>query len=70
MNYYAITGRMVGDDEDSTFLLGPMPNRQAAIDAFKAEMWEMSDVDTEDRDDELNEIFINSVIWSESPLWC
>ena len=68
MKYYAITGRLLGDDEDSTFLLGPLPDRQAAIDAFKAEMWEMKDVDVEARDYELNEIYINSVIWSESPL--
>ena len=70
MNHYAVTGRLLGDDEDSTFLLGPLPDRQAAIDAFKAEMWEMNDVDVEDRDHELNEIYINSVIWSESPLQC
>ena len=69
MNHYAVTGRLLGDD-DITFLLGPLPDRQAAIDAFKAKMWEMNDVDVEDRIDEIDEILINSVIWSESPLQC
>lgn len=75
MKFYLITGRMTGDDEDTT--LTPVANSRAeAIGLFIEEMWAMelgSCLDTYTFDREQAEavgegVVVNSVYESNSPI--
>ena len=54
MTWFVITGRIVGDDEDTVLIL-QAPSKDYAIAAFEAELME------EDPDNE-GEIIVNAVI--------
>lgn len=73
--FYLVTGRMVGDDEDTT--LTPIANSRAeAIEAYIEEMWAMelgSCLDTYTFDREQAEaigegVVVNGVYESNSPI--
>lgn len=73
-NYWAITGRVCGDDEDSAFVYGPC-TRDEAIRAFRIDMREVSNLPTLDgepdpiRDDPEGVIvFVNLVFRSDMPI--
>lgn len=63
--YYAVTGRICGDEED-TLLLVTATEHEKAVEAFKTELRAIRNVDPEDQDDA--EIFIGAVVWSASPI--
>lgn len=66
--HYAVTGRVLGDEEDTVILL-EASDRDEAVEKFKAELRDIRDVDPEDVDDPWNEVFINAVVWSATPIF-
>lgn len=66
--YYAVTGRICGDEED-TLLLVTGANHEEAVEAFKAELRAIRNVDAEDQETPENEIFIGAVVWSQTPIF-
>ena len=66
--HYAITGRADGDDEDTLILL-EASDRDEAIEKYKAELRAIREVDPEDVDAPWNEIYINAVVWSATPIF-
>ena len=66
--HYAVTGRIDGDDEDTLILL-EASDRDEAIEKYKAELREISNVDPEYADEPGNEIYINAVVWSATPIF-
>jgi hypothetical protein len=69
--YYAVTGRIPGDDEDSIYVVRAV-SRGTAIDAFEEALWEY-ELDREARQEELERevgrhTFINSVVVSDTPI--
>lgn len=66
--HYAVTGRVLGDEEDTMILL-EASDRDEAVEKFKAELRDIRDVDPEDVDDPWNEVFINAVVWSATPIF-
>lgn len=77
--YWAITGRIPGDEEDS-ILIFHLPDRRAAIAAFEESMWDaevqrhrMSEQQAAEARAALQSqhgqvVFINSVCVSDSPI--
>jgi hypothetical protein len=77
--YWAVTGRIPGDDEDS-ILIFHLPDRRAAIAAFEQAMWDaevqrhrMNEQEAaQARKDLLSQhdqvVFINTVCVSDSPI--
>lgn len=77
--YWAVTGRIPGDDEDS-ILIFHLPDRPAAIAAFEQAMWDaevqrhrMNEQEAaQARKDLLSQhdqvVFINTVCVSDSPI--
>jgi hypothetical protein len=77
--YWAVTGRIPGDDEDS-ILIFHLPDRRAAIAAFEEAMWDaevqrhrMNEQEAaQARKDLLSQhdqvVFINTVCVSDSPI--
>lgn len=74
--YYAITGRIFGDDEDALFVYGPC-TKDRAIEAFKADMLELADLDEEQlqgcrRDMAIGPDdfpgYVNTIVKSDSPI--
>lgn len=68
--WYAITGRVCGDDED-TVLIFEADSKEDATREFIEQMWEMDGRCAEDREAAENEgagIFINSVVRSSTPI--
>jgi hypothetical protein len=77
--YWAVTGRIPGDDEDS-ILIFHLPDRRAAIAAFEQAMWDaevqrhrMNEQEAAHaRKDLLSQhdqvVFINTVCVSDSPI--
>lgn len=66
--HYAVTGRVGGDYEDTLILL-EASDRDEAVEKFKDELRDIRDVDPEDVDDPWNEVFINAVVWSATPIF-
>lgn len=72
MRYYAITGRLIGDDEDVPFLVGQQPDLDAARQAFINMMCEYRDRDPDEvnfinmRDGEM--VYITSAFASDTPI--
>lgn len=66
--HYAVTGRLCGDEED-TLLLVTGANHEEAMEAFKAELRAIRNVDAEDQEAPENEIFIGAVVWSQTPIF-
>lgn len=64
--YYAVTGRICGDEED-TLLLVTGTTHEEAVEAFKVELRAIRNVDAED--EEGIEIFIGAVVWSATPIF-
>lgn len=62
-----MTGRICGDEED-TLLLVRATNHEEAVEAFKAELRAIRNVDAEDQDKPDYEIFIGAVVWSNTPI--
>jgi hypothetical protein len=76
MTYYAITGRIHGDDEDVLYVYGPC-SKEEALGAFRADMRETSGLKEEDLRRLAKEIsgdpeyfpgYINSIVESESAI--
>lgn len=70
MSYYAITGRIWGDDEDTVLTLYA-DSKEEAINQFRHWMWEQDGSSQEDRDLlEANGegVFINQILVSTSPI--
>jgi hypothetical protein len=67
--WFAITGRIPGDDEDAMRVFH-VATREAAIAAFEVSMYE--DETAEARDNVMaghgQAVFINSIAWSDSPI--
>lgn len=66
--FYAVTGRIVGDDED-TLLLVQAENNEQATEAFKAELRAIRNVAAEDYDSPDYEIYIGAMVWSKTPIY-
>lgn len=66
--HYAVTGRIAGDDEDTMILLEASSHEEAA-EEYKAELRAIRAVGQEDVDDPWNEIYINAVVWSATPIF-
>lgn len=66
--YYAVTGRICGDEED-TLLLVTATEHEEAVEAFKTELRAIRNVDAEDQNEPGNEIFIGAVVWSQTPIF-
>lgn len=64
--YYAVTGRICGDEED-TLLLVTAAEHDEAVEAFKTELRAIRNMDPEDQNDA--EIFIGAVVWSQTPIF-
>lgn len=71
LKFYAVSGRIPGDDEDTTHLF-QAEDREHAIEQFKDALWSGKDEDHEDRagtrDSEGTDTYINSVVVSDSPI--
>lgn len=68
MRYYAVTGRISGDDED-TLLLVNGTDHENAVREFKAELRDIRNVSPEDTDLPAYEIYIGAVAWSNTPIF-
>lgn len=66
--HYAVTGRIDGDDEDTLILL-EAGDRDEAIEKYRAELREISNINQADADKPWNEIYINAVVWSATPIF-
>jgi len=70
MKYYAVTGRIPGDDEDTVLCVGQHPDKGSAIDSFTAELLELGCIDEEHTENLRQEygtsVFINSIVSSDS----
>lgn len=71
--YYALTGRIPGDDEDTQLAFSyPLDNRDHAIDAFKLRMLQDTRLSSQEIEDLESEhgaaVFVNSICSSESPI--
>lgn len=64
--YYAVTGRICGDEED-TLLLVTATEHEEAVEAFKAELRAIRNVDINYQPG--LEIFIGAVVWSQTPIF-
>ena len=75
MNFYAVTGRIPGDDDDTLMSVGQHASRDEAIAAFVAQMLADNDMD-EMSDEEIAEfekahgsrVFVNQVMQSSAPI--
>lgn len=76
MTYYAITGRINGDDEDTLHIYGPCAKSEA-VAAFKEDLIEESHCSRETLQEIAKDIhgdsskfpgYINSVVQSDSPI--
>ena len=74
--YYAITGRIIYDDEDCLFIYGPCAKDQA-VEAFKADMLKLADLDEERLQDYRRDMaigphdfpgYVNTIVKSDSPI--
>lgn len=69
LKWYAVTGRIPGDDED-TSLIFHVESREAALEAFANAMW--ADEKEDDREAVIREhgqpVFWNSIAVSDSPI--
>lgn len=69
-NFYAVVGRICGDDEDSILTLCA-DSKEEAINQFRHWMWEQDGSSQEDRDLlEANGegVFVNQILVSASPI--
>ena len=62
--YYAVTGRISGDDEDTLLLVCGASHDEATAE-FKAELRAIRNVDDENE----IEIHIGAVVWSATPIF-
>lgn len=60
--YYAVTGRVPGDDEDTLLLVGQHADRHKAVEVFQSMLREIRDCAPDD------EIFVGAVVSSEAPI--
>ena len=70
MTHYAIIGRIIGDDEDTTRMYSDC-TRDEAIEAYKADMYEAEGFDEHDMlyaEDAGEGCVITAVLQSESPI--
>ena len=70
MNFYAVIGRICGDDEDTVLTLRA-DSKEEAINQFRHWMWEQDGSSQEDRDKlEASDqgVFVNHVLVSSSPI--
>lgn len=70
LEFYAVSGRICGDDEDTTLVI-KAASRQAALDEYTETMWSLDGTPQADR--ELLEangegVFINSVVKSKTAI--
>lgn len=71
LRYWAVTGRLPGDDED-TLCVFNVATRQEAIDAFEQAMYEAEIDPEETRERVFGEhgqyVFVNSIVVSDAPI--
>ncbi len=75
MKYFAVIGRMCGDDEDSVEIM-TVPDEAAAKEEFKRRMWEYTGIDDPEELAEAQEnaeangegVFINHILTSNAPI--
>lgn len=71
--YYAVTGRIPGDDEDTCLAFGPCKNRDQAIQVFKVRMiFDDKGLTSEDcralEAEHGTAVFVNAILCSASPI--
>lgn len=75
MKYFAVIGRMWGDDEDSVEIMA-VENHEAAVEEFKRCMWEYTGIDDPEELKEAQEnaadngqgVLISYVLSSSTPI--
>lgn len=69
LHYFAVTGRIPGDDEDTTHLY-QAEDREHAVEQFKDEMWSGRDAEerTATEESDGTDTYVTSVIVSDAPL--
>ncbi len=69
MPYYAITGRVHGDDEDVAMILQAGGSNEAALEFIVAQR-EQAGITPEDvlADEELANVYVTAVFMSETPI--
>lgn len=71
LKWYAVTGRIPGDDEDSLYVF-QVGSREDAIKAFEEAIWAEETDAEEGRESVFNEhgqyVFLNSIVVSDSPI--
>lgn len=72
MKYYAVSGRIPGDDEDTMLCVGQHPNNGSAIASFMDEMRALYSLTPQDseimRKSYDTDVFINSIVSSDTPI--
>ena len=53
----------------ATLLLVTATEHEEAVEAFKAELRAIRNVDAEDQSEPWNDIFIGAVVWSQAPIF-